>query len=117
MQVIAVAMGEPKHMKRYCGKLAPNITCLGQKDEQPYFTYGLKEGKLIGELASFDVLKAGMRAFQQGHVGGQIIGNPKMMPGTFIINPSGDITYTYYSQHAGDHPDIGTLLAQAQDKL
>jgi len=102
-------MGQPRHMQRYCGKLAPNITCLGKDDEDAYHAYGLKEGKILGELASFDVLKAGMRAFQQGHVGGKITGNPKMIPGTFIVDTKGEIIYTYYSKHAGDHPNLNTL--------
>lgn len=108
-------MGETKHITRYCGKLAPSLTCLtgNEGSTKAYDTYGLREGNMQ-ELASFDVLKAGFRAFKQGHIGGTPTGNVKMMPGTFIVDQQGHIKFTYYSQHAGDHPAIADLLAAAQ---
>jgi hypothetical protein len=36
-----------------------------------------------------------------------------MLPGTFIVDKHGIIQYTYYSKHAGDHPDIADLIAVA----
>lgn len=106
-------MGEPKHIDRYCGKLAPSLTCLAKSDDSVYRAYGLQDGGLR-EFASVDVLKAGFRAFKQGHVGGKPVGNPRMLPGTFIVDTSARIRYTYYSQHAGDHPDIDHLLDTAR---
>lgn len=110
MQIIVVAMGEPKHIKRYCGRLAPNLTCLTgeQMGEAAYKAFGLREGTMR-EMASGDVLKAGFRAVMKGHLGGQPVGNVKMLPGTFIVDPQGQIAYAYYSQHAGDHPEISAL--------
>lgn len=111
---MAIAMGEPKHITRYCGRLAPGITCLtgDSGGEMAYRAYGLKEGGLK-ELASFDVLKAGFRAMSQGSVGGRVIGNPRMLPGTFIVSRQGRITWTYYSKHAGDHPEINAIIRAA----
>lgn len=110
MQVFAVAMGEPKHIKRYCGKLAPGLTCLADADgTRAYDAYGLQQGGLR-ELASLDVLRAGAWAFRGGHIGGKVIGDARMLPGTFIVDTSGHVTYTYYSDHAGDHPDFGKLV-------
>jgi peroxiredoxin len=34
-----------------------------------------------------------------------------MLPGTFIVDQQGIIQYAYYSEHAGDHPEVGELLA------
>lgn len=113
VQVVVLAMGEPKHIKRYCGKLAPSLTCLARDDETAYDAYGLREGDLKA-FASMDVIKAGLQALLKGHMQGKGIGNLKMLPGTFIVNTSGEITYTYYSEHAGDHPEIDILLAEAQ---
>lgn len=113
VQLIAVAMGEPKHIERYCGKIAPSLTCLARDDGAAYDAYGLREGGLKA-FASMDVIKAGLRAFTQGHMQGKGIGNVKMLPGTFIVDTSGKITFTYYSQHAGDHPEPDALLKMAQ---
>lgn len=110
-------MGEPKHIQRYCPKLAPSLTCLAdeQPGEQAYRTYGLSEGGMK-EFVSLDVLKAGMRAFSKGNMGGVPTANPMMMPGTFIVNPNGKLIYTYYSKHAGDHPEIADIVAAVREE-
>jgi peroxiredoxin len=112
LQVVSVAMGEPKHAERYCGKLAPSITCLTNETTMPYETYGLQQGKL-GELMSPAVVVASARALARGSSRGETIGDAKMLPGTFIVDRHGIIQYTYYSKHAGDHPDIADLIAAA----
>ena len=115
LQVVAVAMGEPKHIDRYCTRLAPSITCLtgNAGGEEAYHAYGLREGG-FQEIASLDVLKAGFRAMRNGYVGGKPSGNVKMLPGTFIIDRVGKVAYTFYSKHVGDHPDVAALIAAAQ---
>lgn len=115
LQVIAVAMGEPKHVDRYCRRLAPSITCLtgDAGGEAAYNAYGLREGS-FQEIASLGVLKAGFRAMRKGYVGGQPVGNVKMMPGTFIVDTQGRIAYTFYSNHVGDHPTIDDVITAAR---
>lgn len=105
-------MGEPKHAERYCGKLAPSITCLTNETTMPYETYGLQQGKL-GELISPAVMVASVRALRRGSSQGEAIGDVKMLPGTFIIDKNGIIQYVYYSKHAGDHPKIADLITAA----
>lgn len=110
LQVVSVAMGEPKHAERYCGKLAPSITCLTNETTMPYQTYGLQQGKL-GELMSPVVVVASVRALARGSSQGEAIGDVKMLPGTFIVDRQGIIQYAYCSKHAGDHPKIADLIA------
>lgn len=116
LQVFAVAMGEPKHVKRYCERLAPSITCLtgDAGGEAAYNAYGLREGGLQ-QIASLDTLKAGFRAMRQGHRGGKPVGNVKMLPGTFIIDTRGRVAYAYYSKHVGDHPPMTNVIAAARN--
>jgi peroxiredoxin len=112
LQVVSVAQGKPRHAERYCGRLAPSVQCLMDEGPDPYFAYGLGQGKL-SELASFQVVKATLRAFSRGSTIGEIIGDPKMMPGMFLIDPHGRIQYAYYSRHAGDHPNVDEILDAA----
>ena len=112
LQVVSVAMGEPKHAERYCGKLAPSITCLTNETTMPYETYGLQQGKL-GELMSPAVVVASVRALARGSSQGEAIGDVKMLPGTFIVDKQGIIQYAYYSKYAGDHPKIADLIVAA----
>ncbi|MBN1287021.1 MAG: redoxin domain-containing protein [Anaerolineae bacterium] len=112
LQIIGIAMGQPKHAERYCGKFAPSITCLTDETTLPYQTYGLQQGKLA-ELISPAVVFASVRALTRGSSQGETIGDAKMLPGTFIIDEHGIIRYAYYSKHAGDHPNITDLIAVA----
>jgi peroxiredoxin len=105
-------MGQPKHAKRYCGNLAPSMTCLTDETTLPYEIYGLQQGKLA-ELISPSVVAASVRALARGSSQGKTIGDAKMLPGTFIVDQQGIIQYAYYSQHAGDHPRIDDLIEAA----
>jgi hypothetical protein len=113
VQVIAIGMGEPKHAVRYCHKLAPKVECLVQNNTEPYKIYGIHHGNL-NEVFSLDLLKAGLRSISQGHLPGQPTGDVQMMPATFVVDTHGIITYTYYSKHPGDHPEIPVLLGQVK---
>lgn len=104
-------MGQPKHAQQFCGKLAPNVNCLTDETSEPYHTYGLQQGKWLGELFSLEVIKAGARAAANGASQGATIGDSKMLPGTFVVDQQGVLRYTYYSKHAGDHPPIAELIA------
>ncbi|SRR5690606_13339197 len=106
-------MGEPKHARHFCGKLAPSITCFTDETTLPYETYGLQQGKR-GELMSPAVVAASVRALARGSSQGKPIGDAKMLPGTFIVDRQGVIQYAYYSKHAGDHPRIDDLIAAAK---
>lgn len=109
--MVTVAMGEPKHIERYCGKLAPSIDCVARMDTDAYSAYGLQQAGLK-EVVSANTLKNGFKAITSGHVGGQIIGDARMMPGTFIVDKQGVIRWAYYSKDVSDHPAPDAILAQ-----
>ena len=110
LPVVAIALGKPKHAERYCGRLAPSISCYCDGVETAVYTaYGLEQGKM--SFLNPGLVKAGARAMAAGHRLGKTTGDVYMLPGSFIIDGAGVVQYAYYSQHAGDHPDLGKLLA------
>jgi hypothetical protein len=113
LQVVAVAMGQPKHAAHYCGKLAPSVACLSHETANPYFAYGLSQAGMK-ELMSFNVAKAGMDATREGFMPGQIIGDPRMMPGSFLVDKNGIVQWAYYGNDVSDHPSIVMILEQAR---
>lgn len=106
-------MGEIKHAQRYCGQLAPSISCLVHEDAAPYYAYGLQQGG-GKELLSLEVIKAGFRAAQAGFLPEKTIGDGRMMPGTFIVDTKGILQFTHYSSHAGEHPEWEPILEVAR---
>jgi len=109
LRAVAIGLGEPKHARRYCGQLAPSLTCYCNQAGDIYRAYGLGRGS-AGQLVNPGLWTATLRATLRGHVQGKATGDVKMLPGTFIINRQGVVQYVYYSQHAGDQPDFGELL-------
>ncbi|MBP7997736.1 MAG: redoxin domain-containing protein [Chloroflexi bacterium] len=109
LRIIAVGLGEPKHARHFCGKLAPSLVCHVDQNEKAYKQYGLTEFGLWG-IANPALYVASMRAMTSGHLQGEATGNTKMLPGTFVVDEEGVIQFAHYSAHAGDHPDINQLL-------
>ncbi len=110
LQLVAVAMGEPKHARRYCGKLTADITCLTNKEGDVYRAYGI--GKVgWSSVMNPGQIKASVRAAAAGHVQGKATGDVARLGATFIVDGDGVIRYAHYASHAGDHPDLERLLA------
>jgi peroxiredoxin len=110
LPVVAIALGRPKHARRYCGRLAPSITCYCDEGETAVYTrYGLEQHSLTGILNP-GLVKATARAMAAGHRQGKATGDVHMLPGSFIVDGQGVVQYAYYSQHAGDHPNLDKLL-------
>jgi peroxiredoxin len=111
-QVVTVGMAEPKHAERYCGKLAPSVTCLADESHQAYAVYGLGKAS-TASLLSPGMLRAAVGAYRGGHRQGSDTagGDVMMLPGTFVVDRAGIVRYAYYSVHAGDHPEVAELIS------
>jgi peroxiredoxin len=114
LSLAAVGIGEPKHAQRYCGSLAPSVTCLVNKSLEAYQAYGLKAGNVL-QLAGPQVISAGARAVGRGHTQGETTGNPYMLGGVFVIDQQGVVRFAEYDEYAGDHPVFGHILRAARD--
>lgn len=108
--LVGISMGEPKHIRRYCDKLAPSVLCLVGEDGTPYRAYGLEDAS-AGSMFSLEVAKGIVRAIGKGHVGGQPVGDVKMMPGSFLVDTEGRVRFAHYNQHIGDHADLNEMLS------
>jgi hypothetical protein len=106
----AVGIGQPKHAQRYCGRLAPSVTCLCNQTLEAYRAFGLTEGSLL-QLAGPRVLAAGARAVARGMRQGQATGNALMLGGVFVVDQGGAILFADYDEYAGDHPEFSEVLS------
>lgn len=109
LALAAVGIGEPKHAQRYCGTLAPSVTCLVNKTKEAYTAFGLSRGNVL-QLAGPGVIAAGLRAASRGAVQGEATGDPYMIGGVFVVDQRGLIQYAHYDRHAGDHADFAVVL-------
>lgn len=116
MQIVAIGLGQTKHAERYCGKLAPSLTCLSNEEPDLNRAYGLTRASLL-QLLGPAGLANGARAMAKGFRQGKSTGDELMLPGTFVIDKGGVVQYAYYSANAGDHPDITAVLRQVAQQM
>lgn len=109
LNVLAVALGQPKHARHFGDKLAPSVDCVTNEEPDLYEAYGIGRGHLL-QLVAPDAVLAGARAAGKGHMQGKATGDRQRLTATFIVDTEGTIRYAYYGKHAGDHPDLPALL-------
>jgi len=114
LQLLAVGLGEAKHAERYCGKLAPSLTCFAATSNDPYYSWGLQQATMADMRSEgFNILKASAKAVLNGQTQGAATGDTAMLTGTFIVDQKGIIRYAYYGKYVGDDPAFDVLLEQA----
>jgi hypothetical protein len=114
LSLAAVGIGEPKHAQRYCGTLAPSVTCLVNKSLEAYRAFGLKQGDPL-QLVGPQVVAAAVRAVGSGHTQGQTTGNSLMLGGVFVVDRQGVVRFADYDEYAGDHPVFAHILRAARE--
>jgi hypothetical protein len=77
-----------------------------------YSAFGIERGGWR-EMFGADVWACGVRATVKGHTIGKPVGDPWIMPGLFLVAPSGAVLWQHDFGHAGDHPDFGRIPALA----
>lgn len=113
LQVVALAMGQPKHAAHYCGRLAPSLRCLTQETSAPYIEYGLTQAGL-GQFFTPTVLIKGLGAAAEGFVPKKVFGDIRMLPGSFLVDRAGVVRWAHYAQDVSDHPRIDAIIEASQ---
>ena len=112
LRLVAIGLGQPKHARHFCGKLAPSADCYTNNSTAVYKTYGLQQAGM-NQLLNPGLLKSSVRAMFRGHRQGAATGDVKMLPGTFIVDREGIVQFAHYSNHPGDHPEIAQITRAA----
>jgi peroxiredoxin len=106
----AVTMGGPEEIVAFCGSRAPGVLCLSDPERSAYRSYGL--GMLgAAEVLSPSVMVAGVKAALEGHAQGAPVGEPRQMPGLFVVGRDGRIALAHYSRTVADQPELAAILA------
>ncbi|HET7738321.1 MAG TPA: peroxiredoxin-like family protein [Tepidiformaceae bacterium] len=105
-----VTMGEPAETADFVAKYRWPGIAFCDPDRVAYRGFELTNGSL-GQLAgpgvAFSAIKATVGGTLQGRVHG---GDPKQMPGLFIVGTDGVIRYAHEFKHAGDQPPSRDLM-------
>ncbi|HKZ69452.1 MAG TPA: hypothetical protein VJ020_05195 [Anaerolineales bacterium] len=109
MKVVVVGLGEPKHARAVCGRLAPSVECLSNRHSETHRTYGVMRGSIL-QLAGPQVVMAAVGAAGRGVMQGAATGDTAMLGATFIVDRQGIIRHAHYDRFVGDNPNIREML-------
>jgi len=115
LPIVALALGEPRHAKRYGPRLAPSITCLAAPSDAAYTAYGISHG--VGAASMPKVLGAGLRAALSGNMQGRVTGDQLFLGATFVIEHGGRVRWAHFDTFAGDHGDLSAALTAWQSPV
>lgn len=107
-RLAVVTLSRPEEAQAFCAERAPGVTCYSDPMADSHHAFGLHRGGL-SQMFGPDVWAAGVKATAQGHFFGSLK-NEWQMPGVFVIDAQGRVTFAYYSRHAADYPSEATLL-------
>jgi hypothetical protein len=104
--VLLVFQGSPRVGEKMLGERWPGVRGIADPELKLYQAFGIRRGNLF-ELAGPNIYVAGARAALKGNMQGfgRPIGDPNLLPGAFLVQPDGRITWEHRFTHAGDHPD------------
>jgi hypothetical protein len=113
VRAVAVGLCLPAEARMVCGRRAPSVRCLCDRSKAAYAAYGLADGSLAQVMYGPEVVAGYARAALQGHFARPASSNDiwRMLPGTFAIDATGTVRAAHYARHAGDQPDLGTMLS------
>lgn len=108
VRLAVITLSLPEEALALCAERAPGVPCYSDPTADSHHAFGLHRGGLA-QMFGPDVWAAGVKATAQGHFIGSLR-NEWQMPGVFVIDAQGRISFAYYSRHAADYPSEAALL-------
>jgi NAD(P)-dependent dehydrogenase (short-subunit alcohol dehydrogenase family) len=90
-------------------ELPPEVTLLVDPELRAYRAAGLRRGRV--EVLSPRLALNGLRALRAGFRQTGVEGDPWQLGGAFVLRPDGACSFRQASREAGDHADLGQVLA------
>jgi len=114
INIAFVMMSSPTKAQEFKDNLRSPHTFISDPDRELYRKMGLSNGG-SKEMFGPKVWARGFGAILRGHFVGLPIGDPWQMPGVFVIETDGEISWSYVSKDASDNPENSLILNQVSD--
>ena len=109
--ILFAYLGETARGDHFFENHWPEASAIADESGQVFQGFSRERGSLK-QLFGFPVWGRALRAFFQGYGLGKPSGDPRMMPGVFLIRDS-IILHEAPMRHVGDHPDFAKLPSLA----
>lgn len=107
-KVLYVYQGTVADGEAFFLRHSPGAAGIADLPKRLYDAFSIKRATL-GQGFGPMVWSCALRAGVKGNGVGKVIGDPWTMPGMFLIQPDGRITWQHHFAHVGDHPDLKTI--------
>ena len=112
-RLLLVGMGTPQESAAFAAKYDVPFPIVADSKRRLYRAFALGRMRPWGFLSPVVALK-GVSAMAQGHLLGLPQGDPRQLPGVFIIDTDGTIIFQHYSRDPSDHPTPDAILNALQ---
>jgi NAD(P)-dependent dehydrogenase (short-subunit alcohol dehydrogenase family) len=114
-ELVIVGNGAPNFALAFREDFELDCPLLVDPELRAYRAAGLRRGRV--ELLSPRLPLNALRALRSGSRQTSVQGDPWQLGGVFVIRPGGDLTYSYVSGEAGDHPPVADILAALEEDV
>ena len=105
--ILLVYQGTVEEGTPFFAGLWPTARAIANSDRDLYSAFGIERGG-SEQFLSPSVIACGIRATLKGNFIGRPQGDPRLMPGLFLVADT-TILWHHDYRHAGDHPDFAAL--------
>jgi hypothetical protein len=97
-------MGDVDEGEAFFQRFWPEARAVSDPEKQFYAAFGLERAG-FKEMFNPELVACGLRAAKNGSYGGKPVGDPRMMPGAFLVVGS-QILWEHNYRHIADHPEF-----------
>lgn len=108
LNIAFVAMATPEQATEFLQGYRMPHPMICDPDKELYGHFGLGRGT-PGQMFGPRMFLRGFGAVLRGHWVGMPIGDPWQMPGIFVIQPGGEVSWEYRSSDAADNLSLDEL--------
>ena len=111
LNVVFVGMGTVDETAEFKRAMRSPHPFIADPNRELYGAFGLGNGT-GKQVFNLSVFTRGFGATLRGHFVGSPIGDPWQMPGVFLIEPSGEVSWEYRSVDIADNVSEGEVLSR-----
>ena len=108
-RIVVVGNGQPSFIEGFREKSGFDGEIYTDPTLETYRALKLRRSKR-SSMCLKSIRKA-FRAYRQGFRQDNVRGDPWQQGGVFVVKSGGDVSFSYPSEHAGDHPPVRALIA------
>jgi peroxiredoxin len=110
VSIVTVGLGTPEDAEGFASWLKLPYPVLGHPDPEIHAEWGLGKASAVS-MVNPGLVTSGFRALKTGSIQGKPTGDPKQLPGMFLVDRTGIVRWARPGQHPGDNPPVEDVLA------